>query len=203
MKNIATSKFVSTALLCVFMMGFSSGCSRTTATKVASDIVNWTPALTSAVAVVDSTAASLLPADAIIFTAVTAGFDAASTLVVAEAQAYLANPSATTLVILQNGITTLQQNTSAALLNAIKISDPNSQRLALAAINGIALIANTILALVQSISSPAQLKAMSARTGIKFSTIRPLLDKKKMDNQAAKFGITTDQFFTVEAQKGF
>jgi hypothetical protein len=194
MKNIATSKFVSTALLCVFMMGFSSGCSRTTATKVASDIVNWTPALTSAVAVVDSTAASLLPADAIIFTAVTAGFDAASTLVVAEAQAYLANPSATTA---------LQQNTSAALLNAIKISDPNSQRLALAAINGIALIANTILALVQSISSPAQLKAMSARTGIKFSTIRPLLDKKKMDNQAAKFGITTDQFFTVEAQKGF
>ena len=49
------------------------------AASVAQDIVNWTPALQSAVATVDSTAALLAPADAPIFGAATAGFDAAPT----------------------------------------------------------------------------------------------------------------------------
>ena len=65
-----------------------------TATGVAQNIVNWMPALQSAVASVDSTAALLAPADAPIFTAATSGFDAASNLLVVQAKAYLANPSA-------------------------------------------------------------------------------------------------------------
>src|SRR5580704_18811623 len=67
------------------------GCS---GTAVAQDIVNWTPALQSAVATVDSTAALLAPVDAPIFTAATVGFDAASSLLVTQAKAYVANPTA-------------------------------------------------------------------------------------------------------------
>ena len=61
---------------------------------MAQDIVNWTPALQSAVATVDSTSALLAPADAPVFAAATAGFDAAKTAGGSQAKAYLANPSA-------------------------------------------------------------------------------------------------------------
>jgi hypothetical protein len=150
--------------------------------SVAQDIVNWTPALQSAVATVDSTASLLAPADAPIFTAATKGFDAASNLLVAQAKAYLANPSASALQQLQTQLVTFQQQVSAALLQAARIVDPNSQAHALSVIQAVATIVNTILSLVASISSKAAVAQMSAATGIKLAKLRPYLD----DTRAAK-----------------
>ena len=116
-----------------------------TATSVAQNIVNWTPPLQSAVATVDSTAALLAPADAPIFAAATIGFDAASNLLVAQAKAYLANPSASVLAQLQNQIVTFQQQVNTALLQAAKIVNANSQQHALAAIQGVGTIVVAIL----------------------------------------------------------
>jgi hypothetical protein len=160
-----------------------------TATGVARDIVNWTPALQSAVATVDSTAALLAPADAPIFTAATAGFDAASNLLVAQAKAYLANPSAGVLAQLQTQIVTLQQQVNAALLQAAKIVDPASQQHALAAIQAVGTIASSILALVESISSKAAVAHMAAQTGVKLSMVRPYLnDSRAAEIVAAHYG---------------
>ncbi len=149
------------------------GCS---ATAVAQDIVNWTPALQSAVATVDSTAALLAPADAPVFTAATSSFDVASNLLVAQAKAYLANPSANALQQLQTQVVTFQQQVNAALLQAARIVHPASQAHALSAIQAVATIVNTILSLVASISSKAAVANMSAATGVKLSMIRPYLD---------------------------
>jgi hypothetical protein len=155
------------------------GCS---AISVAQNIVNWTPALQSAVATVDTTASLLAPADAPIFTAATAGFDVASNLLVAQAKAYLANPSASALQLLQTQVVTFQQQISSALLQAARIADTNSQQQALAAIQTVATIVNTILALVASISSKAVVANMSAQTGIKLAMVRPYLN----DTRAAE-----------------
>ena len=122
---------------------------------MAQDIVNWTPALQSAVATVDSTAALLAPADAPVFAAATVGFDAASNLLVAQAKAYLANPTAGVLAQLQTQVVTFQQQVNAALLQAAKIVNPASQQHALAAIQAVATVVSAILALVQSVSSKA------------------------------------------------
>lgn len=149
------------------------GCS---GTAVAQDIVNWTPALQSAVTTVDSTAALLAPADAPIFSAATAGFDAASTLLATQATAYLANPSATTLAQLQTQVTTFAQQVNSALLQAAKIVNPASQQHALAAIQAVAAIVGTILALVQSISSKAAVARMAAASTIKLAAVEPYLD---------------------------
>jgi hypothetical protein len=149
------------------------GCSTIT---VAQDIVNWTPALQSAVATVDSTAAVLAPADAPIFAAATAGFDAVSNLLVAQAKAYLANPSAGTLQLLQTQVTTFQQQVNAALLQAAKIVNPTSQQDALAAIQGVGTIVNAILSLVASISSKAAVTRMAAQSGVKLSMVQPYWD---------------------------
>lgn len=149
------------------------GCS---ATAVAQDIVNWTPALQSAVATVDSTAALLAPGDAPVFAAATASFDVASNLLVAQAKAYLANPSASALQRLQAQVVTFQQQVNAALLQAARIVDAKSQAHALSAIQAVATIANMILSLVASISSKAAVANMSAATGVKLSMIRPYLD---------------------------
>ncbi len=158
------------------------GCS---AISVAQDIVNWTPALQSAVATVDSTASLLAPVDAPIFSAATQGFDAASNLLVAQAKAYLANPSASALQQLQTQVVTFQQQVSAALLQAAKIVDPNSQSHALSVIQAVATIAGTILALVASISSKAEVSNMSAQTGIKLSMLRPYLNHTRAAEMVA------------------
>jgi hypothetical protein len=156
-----------------------AGCSGTT---VAQDIVNWTPALQSAVSVVDSTASLLAPVDAPIFMAATVTFDAATNLLVAQSQAYLANPSATLLVQLQSQVVTFQQQVNAALLQAARIVNPTSQTHALAAINGVAVIVNAIFGLIESISSKAAAAQMAAQANIKISQVQPYLNK----DQAAR-----------------
>ena len=148
---------------------FVSGCS---GKSVAQDIVNWTPALQSAVATVDSTAALLAPVDAPIFVAATVGFDAASNLLDAQAKAYLANPSAGVLAQLQSQIVTFQQQVNSALLQAARIADSASQTHALAAIQGVGTIVSTLLALIQSVSSKVAVAQMAAHSRLKLAQVR-------------------------------
>ena len=152
---------------------YMSGCSGTT---VAQDIVNWTPALQSAVTTVDTTAALLAPVDAPLFAAATAGFDAASKLLANQARAYLANPSAGLLAEIQAQIVTFQQQVNAALLSVARITNPASQKHALSAIQATATIVSAIFSLVQSISGNAALAQMAAHSTIKLASVEPLLD---------------------------
>jgi hypothetical protein len=179
----ATAKLGAWALIALLVpLPFVAGCS---ATKVAQDIVNWTPALESAVATVDSTAALLAPADAPIFTAATVGFDLASNLLVTQAKAYLANPSAGTLAQIQAQIVTFQQQVNSALLKAAGISNAASQKHALAAVQAVGTIVSAILALVQSISSKAAVMQMAAESTIKIAAVEPYLDRSQTAEMVA------------------
>jgi len=170
----STAKLSAWMLIALLIpLPWMQGC---TATGVAQNIVNWTPSLESAVAAVDSTGALLAPADAPIFAAATAGFDAASNLLVAQAKAYLANPSASALAQLQNQIVTFQQQVNTALLQAAKIVDPTSQQHAMTVIQGVGTIVVAILSLVQSISSKAQVAQMAAESSVKLATVQPYLN---------------------------
>lgn len=156
-------------LCCVLVSGlFASGCS---GTQAAQDIVNWTPALEAAIATVDSTAAILAPQYAPIFTAATVGFDAAGSLIVTQAKAYLANPSASVLAQLQTGVVTFEQQVNAALLAAARIVDPASQAHALAAIQGVGAIVNAWLGTIASISSKSAIAKMTAAAPIKLGSV--------------------------------
>jgi hypothetical protein len=171
----STAKLGAWALIALLLpLPFMGGCSET---SVAQNIVNWTPALESAVATVDSTGALLVPADAAIFTAATAGFDAASSVLVNEAKAYLAHPTASVLAQLQAAVVTFQQNVNASLLSAAKITNPISQAHVLNAINGVATIVTALLALVTSISSKAEVARMASESTIKLAAVQPYLDE--------------------------
>jgi len=161
--------------LIALLLPFTGGCSGTT---VAQDIVNWTPALTSAVAVVNSTAALLTPAEASTLAAATTGFNAAVTLLTAQAKAYLANPTATALTQLQSAVVTLQQQVNTSLLTAAKITNPTSQQHVLSSINTVATIVAAILALVQSVSTKAQVAQMASQSPVKLAVVRPYLDER-------------------------
>ena len=153
---------------------FTTGCS---GTSVAQNIVNWTPTLQSVVATVDATASILDPASAPIFTAATSGFDAASNVLVTQAKAYLANPTATVLQQLQTQVVTFQQQVNAALLLASKITNPASQQKALADINAVATVVNALLALIASISNKAAVAQMSAAVTVKLAQVEPYMDE--------------------------
>ncbi|MDE3202090.1 MAG: hypothetical protein KGN79_14340 [Acidobacteriota bacterium] len=146
-------------------------------TSVAQNIVNWTPALQSAVASVDATAALLSPQNEAIFAAATLGFDTASNLLVQQAKAYLANPSSSTLANLQTQVVTFQQQVNASLLTAAGITDAASRQRALVAVQAVATAVSAILALVQSISSGKAVAQMAAASAIKIVQVEPLLDR--------------------------
>jgi hypothetical protein len=187
----STAKLGVWALISLLLLPFMSGCSGAT---VAQEIVNWTPTLESAVATVDSTAALLDPSDAPVFAAATTGFDAASNLLVAQAKAYLANPSAGTLAQLQQQVVVFQQQVNAALLSAAKIVNPNSQQHALNAINAVGTAVLAILALVESVSTKAQVARMAAQSTIKLATVRTYLDEgKAAATMAAHYGEPVEQ----------
>jgi len=170
----ATSKLGVWALIALLLpLPFMAGCSGTT---VAQNIVNWTPALEDAVATVGSTAALLAPADAPIFAAATFGFDTASNLLVAQAKAYLANPSASVLAQIQNQIVTFQQQVNASLFEAARIGDSASRQHALFAVQAVATVVNAMLALVQSVSSKSAVAQMAAHSTIKMAAVERLLD---------------------------
>jgi hypothetical protein len=187
---------------------FMGGCS---ATKVAQDIVNWTPALQSAVATVDSTAALLMPADAPIFAAATVGFDAASNLVVDQAKAFLANPNAKLLAQLQIQVATFQQQVNTAVLAAARIVDKASQQHALNAIGAVSTIVNSILALVQSVSSKAAVAQMASMQTVTLAETRLYLDGDlSAAIVAAHYGepvelarLQVEQAEQIEIQAGF
>lgn len=204
--NAITGRLLGGIALCALLLSstFATvGCSKQTGINVAQEIVNWTPPLTNAANTITATLAMLDPVSAPIFAAATAGFDAAAQLVIQYAKAYLANPSASALTNLQTAITTLEQNVDAALLKAAGITDPHSQQLAIAAINGIGTVATTILALVQSVSTKAELRQMSDRSTIKLAQVRPLMDAQGMTGIGARYGVGVDRFFAIEAQAGF
>jgi hypothetical protein len=202
LRSGTTAKLGAWAMIALLLpLPFVGGCSGTT---VAQDIVNWTPALESAVATLDSTAALLAPGDAPIFTAATVGFDAASNLLVAQAKAYLANPTASVLAQLQTQVVTFQQQVNTALLQAAKITNSASQVHALAAIQGVGTIVSAILALVESISSKTAVAQMAARSGIKLAAVEPLLDARQAaQTVAAHYGEPVDlaRIQVVEAMR--
>ena len=155
---------------------FMGGCSKT---EVAQNIVNWTPALQSAVASVDSAGALLAPADAPVFAAATAGFNAASNLMTAQAKAYMANPSASTLAQMQNQVVIFQQQVNAALLQAARIVNAASQQHALATIQAVGTVVSAILALVQSVSTKADVAQMASRATVKMAAVQAYMNREQ------------------------
>lgn len=173
----STAKLGVWALIALLLpLPFTAGCS---GTSVAQNIVNWTPMLQSAVATVNSTAALLAPADAPVFTAATVGFDAASNVLVAQAKAYLANPTAPVLQQLQTAVVAFQQQVNASLLQAARIYNPASQQQILNALNAVAIVVSAMLALVTSISSKAAVARMASQSTIKLAQVRPYMNEGK------------------------
>jgi hypothetical protein len=179
----STAKLGAWAMIALLLpLPFMGGCS---AASVAQNIVNWTPALQGAVATVNSTAALLDPLDAPIFVAATVGFDAASNLLVAQAKAYLANPTASVLAQLQAAVVAFQQQVNASLLSAARITNANSQQHVLNALNAVGTVVSAILALVQSVSSKAAVAQMAADSTIKLAAVRPYLREDKAAEMVA------------------
>jgi hypothetical protein len=173
----STAKLGVWALIALLLpLPYLGGCSQTT---VAQNIVNWTPALQSAVATVNSAGALLAPMDAQVFADATAGFNTASNLLSAQAKAYLANPSASTLAQMQNQIVAFQQQVNVAVLQAARIMNPASQQHALETIQAVGTVVTAILALVQSVSNKAAIAQMAARSTIKMAAVQPYLNETR------------------------
>jgi hypothetical protein len=80
---------------------------------------------------------------------------------------------------MQAQVTTFQQQVNAALLQAARITSSASQQHALAAIQAVGTVVAAMLALVQSVSSKADVAQMASQSTIKLAAVRPYLDEGK------------------------
>jgi hypothetical protein len=171
------------ALIALLMpLPFLEGCSGAT---VARNIVDWTPALQSAVASMDSVGAVLSPGDAPVYAAATAGFDAAAELLISQAKVYLANPSSSALAQMQVQVVALQQQVNIAMLKAARIVNPESQKHALAAIQAVGTVVTVMLLLVQSASSKSDVAKMAAASTVKLQDVLPLVNQRRAAEMVA------------------
>jgi hypothetical protein len=198
-------------IMLLFMLPFETGCTQQQKVNVAQEIVNWTPVLVSTADTVSAAVQALDPATVLILGPVTVALNAFAPEVQKAAQAYLANPSQSTLQVLQAVVLQIQQDATKALLAAAKITNPASQALAVKDVNLVATIANTLLALVQSISTKTQVAAMAAQVHVTLAQVRPLMDQNALEaaslrvsgDLALNHAPTVNQFFAYEAQSGF
>jgi hypothetical protein len=212
-KNAATRLLGGLALCALAMFAGvpMTGCTQAQKTNVAQEIVNWVPTLVSAADTVNGLVQAADPATVAILGPITLGINTLAPQVMTAAKNYLANPMQTTLQELQALTTQIQQNTNAALLAAAGIKDPASQAAAIKNINLLASAAQALLALVQSISTPAQAKAMAAHVTVTLAQVRPYLDDARMQAAAERVGRdlelrqapTVGQFYAYEARAGF
>lgn len=214
--SVPSSKGVGQAALVAFMLGSllmvtTTGCTQAQKVNVAQEIVIWTPVVVSAADTVAATVELLDPASAVALTPLSTAIDALAPQFTTAAQNYLANPGESTLAVVQSLIAQIQQNTNAALLAALKITDPATQAKVLRDINALATGVSAILALVQSISTKGQVSAMAAGVTVTYAQVRKLMDEKQLEAAAEKttgdlgfeLHVRPDAFFSREAQLGF
>jgi hypothetical protein len=182
MKSIQ-AKLGAIALSSVLLFGSMTACS---GPQVAQDIVNWTPTIISTANTVASVVSSLAPQDAAVVGVAVTGFDAAAQLVSNQAQAYLANPSATTLGQLQAQVLTFQQQVNASLLAAAKITNTKSQQTVIVAIQGLATALTAVLGLISTIKGNTISPAAVTAVPVTLSQVMPLMNHQQMVAQVAE-----------------
>ena len=159
----------------------TTGC---TGTTVAQDIVSWNPTIQSTAATVAAAVSILQPQDAILVAVALAGFKGAGDLCVAEANAYLANPGASTLQLLQAAVVAFEQQINASLLAAARIIDPKSQQIVVAALGAVGAAINAVLALIAGIKGNT-LAAMGVKTQVKISQVKHLYNPSAVNMEIA------------------
>jgi hypothetical protein len=147
---------------------WTAGCTKA---DVAQQIVNWTPALDAAVTVVNTSLSTLDSGDKAVLATATKDFDVAAKTLEAQAKAYLANKSASTLAQLQASVVALEQQVNTSLLAAAKIKNAASQQKVLTEINTVGTAVLAILALVQSVSSSEQVASMATSAPVKLAQV--------------------------------
>ncbi len=209
----STAKLGAWMLISLTLLGTMPmvGCTQKQKITVAQEIVNWAPVFISTADTVNAAVEALDPATILVLRPLTLAIDTFGPQFQLAAQNYLANPNQTTLQVLQALIVQIQQNTNTALLKAAKITNPASQATATRNINLVATIANTLLALVQGISTKAQVAQMATGVHVTLAQVRPYLDQDSMQAASVKVSRdialsvtpTPDQFFAYESRAGF
>jgi hypothetical protein len=189
----------------------TTGCTQAQKINVAQEIVNWTPAFIMTADTVNVAIMALDPPTVVVLGPLTAAINALAPQFELAAKNYLANPNQTTLQVLQALVVQVQQNTNAALLAAVAITNPSSQASAKRNINLVATIVNTLLGLIQSVSTKTQIAAMATVVHVTLAQVRPYMDQAALQAASVRvsqdlalgFQPTPDQFFAAEALAGF
>lgn len=205
MRNINRSLCSAVACLMIAVM-FLAGCTpaqKQTTLQIVTTINTHVPEVVAAADTVAATMTALLPADAILIGVTSTAFDTLAKSIQALTASYIANPNATTLQQLQGAVNALESQINVATLGALKIVNPVSQQLAIAALKGLLTVVTIIFGMIAPTESLSMLKTLRDSNTIHLAKVRQYMDQQKIEVAAKDAGVDINAQFDYATAHGF
>ncbi len=177
------SLFIVIALLaCVILP--TVGCTNSQVTTAVGKIANYIPAVIALNSVVSTAVAALDPVDAVLVMGVTATVNNGLQQLQALCATYTANPNATAWQNIVSLVDSVVVNGDAALLQASRISNPNSKLAVTASLAALDAGLHIIDAFVSQTQTKADLQQRAANREIKLAQVVQYWDQQERDRVA-------------------
>lgn len=199
--NTTGSAIVALLLVCVM---FLTGCTpqqKQTTLQVVTEINTHIPEVEAAADTVAATVAALIPADAPLVGVSDLAFDTAAKTLQSLTAAYVATPTASTLVQIQTAITTLEGQINTATLTVAGIKNVATQQAVLAALKGLLTVVTVVFALISPTLTTAQLEDLRNSRTTQLARVRRYMDERQL--QAELPGVNVDRAFRQAEAFGF
>jgi hypothetical protein len=186
--------------MCACIITTTVGCTAESTKQVVQDIANVLPTLRADIDIASQVAQTLDPAATLIIVPVTAAVDAGVTQLQLLCTAYAQSGDPTILASINTALNTYLNQNAAALLDAAKITDPQSRATALRIMGAIQTALQLIYGIYQKIQSKAQVKATAEMRTYKLRDIAPYLDHVEVAQQT---GHSFEVAMNYEMAQGF
>jgi hypothetical protein len=190
-------------VLCVPMFTGCTPAQQQTTLQIVTAINGKIPEIVAGADTVAATIEMLAPSDAALIATCDVGFDTLAKSLQAMTAAYIANPSATTLQQIQSALNALIGSITTATLNVDGIKDPESLRLAKAALSQFSTAVTFAFALIAPTESHAALLELQRTHAIQVAVLRRNLDEPKLRRDLAAQGVDLDRAMAQAEAAGF
>lgn len=199
---VSFRRTVATVVLCALVIAMNA-CTAVSSKQVAQDMLNAIPVIQASI---DTAATVAVGIDPLLLPAVTAALaiatPAANQIKILLAQ-YVASTSPTILGSINDVVTSVLNSSAASLLDAAKITDPQSRATAIRLIGAIQTAYLLFYAIYQKIQTKAQVKATANARAYKLRDIAPYLDDGARQTVTARTGYSFHAALSYEMAQGF
>jgi hypothetical protein len=201
MKKLIAISLVLALAVCLMLP--TIGCTNTQVTTAVGKIGSYIPTVIALNSIVAGAVSALDPAIAVAVMAITATINAGLTELRTLCSAYAANPNATAWQNIKTLIDSVVTNGDAALLQAAKISNPQSKTMVTASLAALSAGLHIIDGFVSQTQTKAELQQKAANREIKLAQVVEYWNQQERDQVAKSLGTKFETAYETATALGF